>query len=229
MGKNLLCAFLTLTITAVLPTISRSQIEITEVDAAGSTASTGYAADWFELKNVGSSAVDITGWKIDDNSSNFVSAAVSIREITSIAAGQSIVFIEGNTSGSTDASIDAAFTTAWFGANVPSGLVIGNYGGSGVGLSQTADAVNIFDSTGGVQAYVSFGASALGGTFDNTAGINGVISTFSQVGVNGAFTSANGLEVGSPDGLTPTPEPSALALGGLGAAGLAMLRRRRNK
>lgn len=226
MKKNVVYPLLALVMAAVLPTVALGQIEITEVDAAGSTSSTGYAADWFELKNTGLSAVDITGWKIDDSSSNFLTAAVSLRGVTSIKAGQSIVFIEGNTSGSTDTTLDASYVSAWFGPNVPTGLTIGNYGGNGVSLSQTTDAVNIFDSTGAVQAYVSFGASSLGDTFDNSAGINGVISTFSQVGVNGAFTSANGVEVGSPDGLAPTPEPSVLALGGLGAAGLAIFRRR---
>jgi len=209
----------------LLPGMAQAQIQITEVDAAGSASL--YGADWFELKNVGSSAVNISGWKIDDNSSNFVSAAVALRGVTSIAAGQSVVFIEGNTSGSTDASIDSTFATNWFGVFQPSGLVIGNYGGAGVGLSQTTDAVNIFDGSGNVQAYVSFGASLLGATFDNTAGVNGTIATFSSAGVNGAFTSSSGQEVGSPDALQPVPEPASCALCGLGVAAMVIVRRSR--
>ena len=85
--------------------------------------------------------------------------------------------------------------------------------------------MNIFDSTGTVQAYVSFGASSLGNTFDNIAGADGVISQFSAEGVNGAFLSANGLEIGSPGNITPTPEPSTLALCGLGAVALGFFRR----
>jgi len=210
---------------------AQSQIIISEVDPAGSatpTGPTGYAADWFELKNLGSSTVSLVGWKMDDSSASFASA-VAIRGITSIAAGQSVVFLEGNTSGSTDATLDAAFEYAWFGSSVPSGFTIANYGGSGVGLSQTGtgDAVNIYNSTGTLQAGVTFGTSTLGATFDNEAGLSGAITQLSAVGVNHAFTSAGGLEIGSPGDITPAPEPSTLALAGLGLTALFGFRRNR--
>ena len=66
-------------------------VAITEVSPTGSSAS--YGADWFELTNTGSSALDITGWKMDDNSNSFA-ASVALRGVTSIAAGQSVVFLE---------------------------------------------------------------------------------------------------------------------------------------
>ena len=172
-------------------------IIISEVDAAGS-ANTAYAADWFELTNTGTSAVDITGWKMDDNSNSFANS-VALRGVTSIAAGQSVVFLEGNSTGTTDATIDANFKAAWYGSNVPSGLVVGNYGGSGVGLSQTTDAVNIFNASGTTVTRVDFNASTLtGGTFSNAAGLNnGVLTQMSVAGVNGAFVSVAGGEIGS--------------------------------
>ena len=54
-----------------------------------------YAADWFEVTNVGSAAVDMTGWKMDD-SSNSIAAAVPILGVGSVAPGQSAVLIEGD-------------------------------------------------------------------------------------------------------------------------------------
>jgi hypothetical protein len=195
-------------------------IVISEVDSAGSGSSV--QADWFELTNTGTAAVSISGWKMDDNSNNF-SNAVALTGPSSIAAGQTVVFIEST--GSTAATVNAAFDTAWFGKSVPSTLVLGNYGGSGVGLSQSSDQVNIFNASGVVQANVSFGASpSSGGTFDNTAGINGTISTASVLGVNGAFKSADG-EIGSPGidtAITPVPLPASalFMLGGLGGFGL---------
>jgi Lamin Tail Domain/PEP-CTERM motif len=218
----------TVALLAVSLSVAQAQIYITEVDAAGSSKSTPYQADWFELKNTGLSAVDITGWEMDDNSDSF-SLAVPLRNITSIAPGQAVVFVEGTADGTGDATLDASFETAWFGSSVPAGFTIGNYGGSGVGLSQTADAVNIFDSLGNPVAGVSFGASSLGNTFDNEADINGTISTFSAIGVNGAFLAADGLEVGSPGDVSPVPEPSTVGLAGLGLLGLLALRQRIRK
>jgi hypothetical protein len=201
--------------------VAQSQIIISEVDPTGSST-TSYAADWFELENISSTNVDITGWKMDDNSDLF-SKAVPLTSVTSIAPGQAVVFLEDTALGSSgDATLDASFEDAWFGTSVPSGFTIGNYGGSGVGLGASGDAVNIFNGTGTAITGVSFGASTAGFTFDNEAGLSGTISQLSAVGVNGAFTSFDGAEVGSPG---VVPEPSTLALAGLGLTGLLGLRR----
>src|SRR5262249_49171062 len=132
-----------------------------------------------------------------------------------------------------DATINSKFESFWFGAHVPAGFVIGNYGGTSVGLSQTADEVNIYDAGGNQVTGVGFGASTVGVTFDNAAGIGSptqpdpTISTLSAVGVNGAFSSSNAAagqpnEVGSPGVVSGAiPEPGSLLLLVLGASGFA--------
>src|SRR6185369_6956866 len=63
------------------------KLVITEVAPWGSGASM-YAADWFEVTNVGSAAVNMTGWTMDDIS-NDVALSVPILGVGSIAPGQS--------------------------------------------------------------------------------------------------------------------------------------------
>ncbi|MEJ6004844.1 lamin tail domain-containing protein [Paucibacter sp. AS339] len=194
---------------------AHAQLRITEVSAWGSS-NTSYKTDWFELTNTGASAVDLSGWTMDDNSNG--TAKVALTGISSIAAGESVIF--------TETAASASFLSAWFGTQIPAGLKIGNYTGSGVGLSANGDAVNVFNASGVLQANVVFGAS--GGTsplqsFDNAAGLNNSsISQLSVVGVNGAFLSADGLEVGSPGTIAaavPEPESYALMLAGLALLG----------
>jgi len=204
---------------------AQSQIIISEVDPNGSSSATTYKQDWFELKNLGSSTVSLVGWKMDDSSDSF-STAVALTGVTSIAAGQSVVFVE-DTGSSSDTTLNATFETAWFGSSVPTGFTIGNYGGSGVGLSSSSDAVNIFDSSGNAVTGVTFGSTTVGHTLDNAAGLSGAISQLSAVGVNNAFLSFNGVETGSPGDITPAPEPTTLALAGLGLAAVFGFRRNR--
>ena len=186
----------TLSVTDVVNETLLPRVYISEV-AAWSSSNSPVAADWFELTNGGSSALNLTGWKMDDNSNSFA-ASVALSGITTVAPGESVIFIES----SNLAAARTAFINTWFGGTAPAGLQIGVYSGSGVGLSTGGDAVNVYDSTGVLQANVSFGPSPNGpfATFNNAAGLNNAgISTLSVVGQNGAFTAAaDAQEIGSP-------------------------------
>ena len=215
--KNVVLAAAFATVATTIP--AHAAITVSEVSPWSSGDST-YAADWFELTNTGSTTVDISGWTMDDDSNSF-SNSVALTGVSSIAAGQSVVFIEGDTTTVAD------FEAAWFGANVPVGFTVGYYSGSKVGLSTSGDGVNIFDVSGNWITGVSFGDSTTGFTFDNSAGTNGAISTLSSVGVNGAFTSFDGTQVGSP-GVVPLPGALSLMLSALGViGGAARIRRSR--
>ena len=201
---------------------AQAQIAVTEV-APWSSGNSPVAADWFELTNLGSSDVNITGWKFDDSSNTFASAA-ALLGVTTIAPGESVVFIEG-------ASANAAFVATWFGASAPAGLQIGRYAGSGIGLSTSGDAVNIFDAAGAPVTGVGFGASpavAPFASFDNAAGQAGVtLGTLSVAGINGAFVAAAGNEIGSPGSVGVVPEPGTWALLAAGLAVVGGVARRR--
>jgi uncharacterized protein YjiK len=157
--------------------------------------------DWFEVTNIGTAAANISGWKVDDSSNSFGSA-LALNNITSIAPGESVIFME--TTDATLAARKTAFLSVWFGANAPANLQIGNYSGSGIGLSTDGDAINLYDATGALQANVMFGASTAPPgpfrSFDNASGLNNTtISALSATGINGAVAAAGDPnEIGSP-------------------------------
>jgi uncharacterized protein YjiK/phosphodiesterase/alkaline phosphatase D-like protein len=198
---------------------------ITEV-APWASGNSPYKADWFEVTNTGTSAVDITGWKFDDNSNDFALAA-PLSGITSIAAGQSVIFIESiDPAADKVAAVKAAFKDAWFGSKVPSNFSIGSYTGGGVGLSTGGDAVNLYNATGTLITGISFGASVTtdgkSASFDNKAGLGStilptpVVAALSAIETNGGFLAADSLETGSPGTtLNPNKAPTDLVLSNL--------------
>lgn len=188
----------TLTVTdQLVETPAAPALIITEV-APWSSGNSPVAADWFEVTNVSDNPVNITGWKVDDSSASFATA-LALNGITSIAPGESVIFIE--TADLT--TMSTTFLSNWFGANPPAGLQIGSYTGSGIGLGTGGDAVNLYNAGGTLQASVSFGAADATSpyqTFDNTVALNATaISTLSVSGVNGAFVAVtSATEIGSP-------------------------------
>jgi Lamin Tail Domain/PEP-CTERM motif len=209
---------------------AQAQLIISEV-APYASGNTPFAADWFELTNTGSAALSVSGWRMDDNSNAFTSA-VAMSGISSIAAGESVVFMECAT-GCAPSTLFSNFRSYW-GAPAAS-IQIGTYGGAGVGLGAAGDAVNIFNSTGALLANVSFGASTVGRTFDNSAGSTGAIATLSSLGVNGAYASVGtwtGVtpathDIGSPGTVAPIPEPHTYAMFASGLLAVGFMVRRR--
>jgi len=207
---------------------SHAGLVISEV-APWSSGSSSLGADWFEVTNTGATAVNVSGWKMDDNSNSFASA-VAMSGITSIAPGESVIFIE--TAALSTAA--ATFKQIWFGGNAPASLQIGAYSGTGAGLGTSGDAVNLYDTAGVLQANVSFGASPTGpyASFDNAAGLSGAIAQLSVAGTNGAFavsdtlaTGATNALIASPGRVSAVPESSTLAMFVAGLACFVGLRR----
>src|SRR5664279_3013223 len=88
MKKNLVPSLFALALTAsLLPLAAHAQLRITEVESAESSGGLALpTADWWELSNLGASSVNLTGYRMDDNSDLFTSS-VALAGITSIAPG----------------------------------------------------------------------------------------------------------------------------------------------
>lgn len=206
---------------AVVASSAHAYLRVTE---AMSSSGTGGTNDWFEVTNYGSSAVDVTGFKMDDNSFNFANS-VLLNGITSIGAGESVIFVE-----STSSSFDvASFQTFWGGL---SGVQIGFYNGSGAGVSfsSNGDGVVVFNASGAeMTARATFGAATSGSSFyfDLAPNNVGIVSTVGTIGTQLTFaTTGSVVNIGSLGTAIAIPAPGAVAL--LAAAGMVSRRRRAN-
>ena len=126
------------------PTHAAGIIRITEVmsnSLATTTAGSIYAGDWFEITNYGDAVVDITGWKVDDNSHGS-GTALALNGITSVGIGESVMFTESANTGGVHV---ADFKTFW---GLGAGVQVGSYTGSQIGFSSSGDGVSVWTSSG---------------------------------------------------------------------------------
>ncbi len=223
-------------LTVATPALAQlSTLRITEAMSQSGTTPT-FTGDWWEVTNFGSSAVDLTGWKMDDNSFDST-RAVALNGITSVGPGESVVFLE-TASPLTDIP---NFRSFWGGSAATA--AIGSYTGSGVSLSSTGDGIVLFNS-GSAEATprVTFGAATLGSSFFYQYASNGdpttspntsaVVSTVGTVNSQVTYLSATSVtqNIGSPGtAINAVPEPSAVALGSIGLAILAVRAARQRK
>jgi hypothetical protein len=205
---------------AIVASSASASLRITE---AMSSSGSGGTEDWFEVTNYGSSAVDITGYRMDDSSYNFANS-VLLSGITSIGAGETVIFVEVEDVESAAGDV-AGFRSFWGGL---SGVNIGYYSGSGVSFSSNGDGVVLFNaSQSEVTARASFGAATSGSSFyfDLAPNNTGIVSTVGTIGTQVTFaTTGSTVNIGSLGTAIGVPGPGALAL--LGVAGLAARRRR---
>ena len=189
------------------PVSAAPLIRITEVmSKAGDDDPT---QDWFEITNYGTTAADLTGWRMDDNSFS-IAASVELFAYTTgtlgnpwgssflLSPGESAVFLE------TAAGADLpAFQTFWNLGPEPDNIrnpKLGYFPGCWVSLSSKGDAVVIFSGTGvGTEVTrVSFGAATTGNSFYWLYDAEGELATarlgtVSVVGVADAYASTGGL------------------------------------
>jgi hypothetical protein len=189
-----------------------AQLRITEVESAQAA---GQHGDWWELTNLGSTPLDLIGFKFDDSSAAIATSVTLSTVSLPIAPGESIIFVE---------SLTPELFRAWWGAGLSLDTKVITYTGSGLGLGASGDAVNVWDASNVLVDQATFGAATAGVSFGFDAA-TGVFGGLSQLGVGGAFAAFENGDLGSP-GIAVVPEPSTMALL-LGSLLMLVLRFRR--
>jgi len=178
--------------------------------------SEGSPGEFVEFTNLGTTAVDMTGWSEDDSTRTPNKSGHSLSAFGVVQSGQSVIF--------TEAAPDA-FRAAW--GLTDSVKVIGPYSNDNLG---NGDEINLYDNTGSLIDRLTYGSdprtdgvSAVP-TFASVIGANNIAGwVLSQNGVAGAYAALGG-DIGSPgyNSFAPVPLPAAawLLLSGFGAFGL---------
>ncbi|MGV3771612.1 MAG: lamin tail domain-containing protein [Verrucomicrobiales bacterium] len=186
---------------ATIARVANPDLRITEVlpDQAPSAGVPG--GDWWELTSFAATPVDLSGWRFNDNGGGLDTPFVIPAGLT-INPGESIIFAEETT--------PEEFTSWWGVGNLPAGLKIVNYVGSGLGLGTGGDGIRLWNATttdpSDLVASIDYGASTQGVSF-NYNPTTGVFGELSVLGVNGVIQAALATDIGSPGRITGASNP----------------------
>jgi predicted extracellular nuclease len=203
--------FLSILLAAGVTAGSQAAVRITEWEYNGS--------EFIEFTNLGSTAVDFTGWSFDDSSRS--AGSVSLSGFGSVAAGESVILSEVSA---------ADFRIEW---NLATTVKVIGLNAQNLGRS---DEINLYDNFGTLVDRLTFGDQDFPGSIrTDTAsgwapfdalGTNTVIDWVrsTEGDAQGSYSSNSGF-VGSP-GVHAVPEPGVIGLAMVGL-GLIVWRLRR--
>lgn len=185
----------TVTSSAVLQVATKPDIRITEVRSTDAldpdfSRRNGFSPqDWVEITSFERAPVSLLGWRLDDNSASLTAAYTFTNDIV-ILPGESVILVE---------RLTPEQFRVWWGTNeLPAGLKVLTYGGSGFGLSSGGDGVRLWNATAltasDTVASVDFPAGSPGVTFgyDPESGTFGGLSV---EGVNGVYQAPGSIDM----------------------------------
>ena len=167
-------------------------LRITEVMPSAAASPGVPTADWWELTSFYSQPVDLSGWRFNDSGGGLTDPYVFTNGPV-INPGESIVFVEDLT--------PEEFRAWWGDTNLPSGLQIVTYSGSGLSFRTNGDTLSLWDKDSNLVTREDFGAAERGVTF-NYDPVSGQFGAKSKLGTNGVIRAAAADDIGSPGRIT---------------------------
>ncbi|MBK7997176.1 MAG: lamin tail domain-containing protein [Verrucomicrobia bacterium] len=192
-----------ITTSVTLTVRTKPDLRITEVMPSPALDATVPTADWWELTSFESQLVALTGWRFNDSNGGLFDPYVFTAGPT-IAPGETIVFIENLTA--------AEFRNWWGETNLPAGLQIFSYSGSGLSFRITGDTLFLWDNLStdpnDAVSRADFGIADTGVTF-NYDPLTQLFGAKSVLGSNGVLRAASSSDIGSPGRIAaPPPDPT---------------------
>lgn len=191
----------------VLLVTPKPNLRITEIQSSEATNAEGKTLghnDWWELSNLGLFAVNIQGYRFDDDSYSLAQACTITNDIT-VAPGESIVLVEDMTADD--------FRSWWGASQLPPALQIVSYHGSGLSFSSAGDALTVWNGAAATESdsidSVSISAATTGVSFGfdpaNQLFLGYGPDGLSLAGTNGGIVAAVNGDIGSPGMLLNWP------------------------
>jgi hypothetical protein len=182
----------TSTSSAILSVRFKPDLRITEVMSDPAPSPGVPTADWWELTSFESQPIDLTGWRFNDSNGGLADPFV-ITDPLIIGPGETVVFLE---------ALSAANFRVWWGeSNLPPGLQIISYTGSGLSFRTTGDTLFLWDNLStdpnDPVARADFGAATPGVSF-NYDPVSQQFGGMSQPGINGVIQAESAPDIGSP-------------------------------
>jgi hypothetical protein len=178
-------------IPVIMPSLYISEI----MPNAGSNLPAAINGDWFEVRNDGSSSVDLNGFSWDDESAN--AGTHTIGTSISIPAGEAAVFLDAATADVSDWIVQWGQTS-----NNLNVLNLDNQFNGFSGLSSNGDAVFLYDADGRLISAAAYDGAAVSNGVSLEFDMNGLYLGNAASGSNGAYTSVDG-DIGSPGDMNP--------------------------
>lgn len=122
---------------------ARAECNCATPEAARVTELSFAQQDWWEVTSYETAPVSLLGWRLDDSSGRLANSYTVTNEIA-INPGESVIFVE---------RLTFEQFQAWWGTNeLPAGLKLITYTGSGLGLSSAGDGLRLWDAITAVDA-----------------------------------------------------------------------------